>query len=80
MLPTEGCAGTSIPVVGSASTQRVIHLPGSAANWSQADLACILAHEIGHGLGLAGSSPPCESIMTEPRAIGKRLPLLGIDN
>lgn len=62
----KGCAYTGTPVAGQSNTQRVVHLPADAANWSQSDLACILAHEIGHGLGLAGSFPPCQSIMTEP--------------
>lgn len=61
-----GCAMSVSPAVGSGRTTRVIHLPPQAANWNQDTLACILAHEIGHGIGLAGSFPPCPSIMKEP--------------
>ena len=62
----DGCAMTSTPTAGSGRTTRVVHLPPQAANWNQDTLACIVAHEIGHGIGLSGSFPPCQSIMTEP--------------
>lgn len=61
----QGCAVTSSPLTTSSTNLRVVHLPPNAANWSQADLACILAHEIGHGVGLDGAFPGCNSVMTE---------------
>lgn len=61
----QGCAVTSTPAVGSGRTQRVVHLPPTANGWSQGDLACVLAHEIGHGVGLTGALPSCQSIMAE---------------
>lgn len=33
-------------------TRRVIHLPPGSENWSQQQLACVIAHEMGHTMGL----------------------------
>lgn len=68
-----GCAYTDIPVEDTTfyfgidpPPERVIHLPPDAANWTQETLACILAHEIGHALGLVDkNNRNCPTIMNQ---------------
>lgn len=47
-------------------TRRVIHLPPGSENWSQAHLACVLAHEMGHAIGAGDVYAGCPaSIMNQ---------------
>jgi len=60
-------------------TKRVIHLPPGSLNWSQEQLACILAHEMGHALGLADVYSGCPaSIMNQVKG-GKEDCTFGCD-
>jgi hypothetical protein len=69
-----GCSYTSTPIedpqtgASPSTSLRVIHLPPGSENWSQQQLACVLAHEIGHAIGLPDvyNEPGCEaSIMNQ---------------
>ena len=66
----QGCAETALASAGSwfGGSTATIRLPAAAANWSQATLSCILAHEMGHVFGLDHPTPGCaNSIMYAPK-------------
>lgn len=70
----KGCSYTATPIedpqtgASPSTSLRVVHLPPGSENWSQEQLACILAHEIGHAIGLTDvyNEPGCEtSVMNQ---------------
>lgn len=63
--PTENSQGT---VIGSSVS--VIHLPPGSENWSQQQLACVIAHEIGHTIGLHHTDGSCPNSIMRPSMSG----------
>ena len=51
--PSGGCASTDVNKI-----PYVITLPSSARNWSPEKIALIVAHELGHAIGLAHAAGP----------------------
>lgn len=69
----DACAYASTPVEdpqtgqGAGFTLSTIHLPPGSENWSQQQLACVIAHEMGHVVGLYDMDRSCAgSLMTAP--------------
>jgi len=66
-VSTNDCAATVWANV--AGSVREITLPPESVNWSAETIACIVAHEIGHGIGLVDVyNNACVSIMNQEKA------------